>query len=375
MRAQSLGVWCVVALCAIASTARAQDSPRPHECSDAVTPAQRAALEQQELSHAYELPTWRLEAVRGNRTGPLSAQYALSVPVSVHIVRKSDGSGGMTQARVDSCLAVANRRFAGAGIRFYQNGATRFIDNTLYHDNVNTSARIDQLRGQDMVANSINVYFTCNLSDESGGLCGKSSFTVDAVQGIVYDTTCTAPDYPSTFPHELGHYLDLYHTHDTLFGTECPNGGNCATAGDKVCDTDADPDVSRPGWLSGCSYAGDTTLCGDTPTPDPTNLMSYGKACRTHFTGGQLDRALATLVNLRSNLIQAPGLGVVWVDYGFGGLQFGTYAAPYRTLSSAMSVVATGGTIVIKSGFTAERPSFTRAMTIDSFRGISTVGN
>ena len=57
---------------------------------------------------------------------------------------------------------------------------------------------------------------------------------------------CTAAGgNDTTLSHELGHYFDLYHTHETSFGTECPSGSNCQSAGDMVCDTPADPNLGQ----------------------------------------------------------------------------------------------------------------------------------
>ena len=50
------------------------------------------------------------------------------------------------------------------------------------------------------------------------GLCGEASFTATAVQGVLMDIDCAgSAANPSTFAHEIGHYFDLYHTHETFW--------------------------------------------------------------------------------------------------------------------------------------------------------------
>ena len=153
----------------------------------------------------------------------------------------------------------------------------------------------------DVVAGTINCYFV-----RSAPFCGISSFTTSPIQGIVYNNDCVAlATNKSTFPHEIGHYFNLYHTHETAFGTECTNGSNCATAGDLVCDTPADPNVLG-NVSTACLWTGSATPpCGGSPPYNPPvrNFMSYSnKDCRDHFTAQQNSRALTTLNTLRLEL-------------------------------------------------------------------------
>ncbi|QDV88963.1 Pregnancy-associated plasma protein-A [Phycisphaerae bacterium RAS2] len=322
-----------------------------------------------------------LEALGVYRSGP-AAEYILNVPVSIHIVHLDNGNGGISQADVDATMAFANSTWIGAGMQFFQAGATIHINNTNFYTGIDSQAEIDALRGTSSVPNTVNVYFTQNLSDGTNSLCGQATFTTSpGNQGIVVANDCTAPEYPSTFTHEMGHFFDLLHTHETVFGLECPNGSNCSTAGDLVCDTAADPtletDSDEPTYNvdpSTCTYFGTSMRCGQTFNPDPTNLMSYAGSCRSHFTYGQNSRALGTLVNLRSNLVNPPQLNVTWVDFAYGGGSNGSFNQPYNSLAAAVAAVAPGGRIVIKAGSTNQTLTINKALTLDSFRGSATVG-
>ncbi len=227
----------------------------------------------------------------------------LFVPVAFHVVRQNNGSGGLSQSRLNTAINDANLAFAGAGIGFFQCMDTDYIDSDAFYFNINTGAEIDALRRVNPVADAINVYCTPNLQ-----YCGISSFTNSSVQGIVMLNSCMATSTNhSTFSHEIGHYFNLYHTHEGAFGQECTSGSNCSNSGDLVCDTPADPGLGTSNVNSSCVYTGGGNgPCGGDPgySPDPRNYMSYSrKSCRNRFSSQQNSRARSTLLNLRPELL------------------------------------------------------------------------
>ncbi|MGD9691949.1 MAG: M43 family zinc metalloprotease [Phycisphaerales bacterium] len=266
--------------------------------------------------------------------GGREADSFIYVPLTFHVVRRSNGTGGLTQERLDQAIIDANIAYAPAGIAFCRPGPVDYIDSDNFYLNINTQLEIDQLRTTNVVPNTINIYFTEELFIGSSSLCGISAFTFSSVQGIVMRNSCTAlPTNASTFPHEIGHYFDLYHTHETALGRECVNGSNCTTAGDLVCDTPADPTLTTSNVNTSCVYTGTSfgTCSGDGRyAPDPTNFMSYSrKECRDFFSPGQLTRARATIFNLRPELVHllagdTNGDGVVnFIDLNMVLSQFG----------------------------------------------------
>ena len=85
-----------------------------------------------------------------------------------------------------------------------------------------------------------------------------------------------------TLTHELGHFFNLEHTFKA-----CTTASNCATAGDKVCDTPASNAA-----VFGCPAAGATTKC--TVKTLTMNYMDYtNDACMYMFTTGQATRMKA----------------------------------------------------------------------------------
>ena len=207
------------------------------------------------------------------------------IPIVAHIVRTSAGSGGLPQSQLDQGIADANALYQNTGMVF-QLLSVDYIDDDDYYNNINTTAEIDALIQENVVADAVNVYFTPNLSNESGGLCGRGSFTTSSPQGIAMANGCMGvSNNTSSFPHELGHFFDLFHTHETAFGAELVDGSNCGSAGDKLCDTPADPGLD-PGtnvtFFPSCTYNGSATDAnGDSYSPDTHQMMSYAdKNCR-----------------------------------------------------------------------------------------------
>lgn len=65
--------------------------------------------------------------------------------------------------------------------------------------------------------------------------------------------------------------------------------------------------------------------------------MSYSrKVCRDILTSQQREKALATLVNLRSELILSQLTSVTWVDIDYSGFELGAYHFSFSSLSQAI---------------------------------------
>jgi len=305
-------------------------------------------------------------------------EYTLNVPLTFHVVLRSDGSGGLSDEELDENIPQIHADFLATGIQFFRQGPVDVILSDFYYDQMTSAAQIDLLWGVNTVPNTINVYFVEAASRGNGGLCGRASFTTSGAQGVLMVNGCTASENASerTFTHELGHYFDLYHTHETVFGSECPSGSNCVIAGDLICDTPADPQLGSSNTTD-CVYDGNEMRCGQSFDPQVENFMSYSPdSCQTLFTSAQRNRSLATLINLRPNLIPGQLSNVVWVDFDFIGLfRNGSYAFPENTLADGLAGVAPGGRVVIKSSSSPTPITVDQNVKIDSFRGTSTVGD
>ena len=94
-----------------------------------------------------------------------------------------------------------------------------------------------------------------------------------------------------TLTHELGHFFNLDHTF-----AGCSSLANCATSGDRVCDT---PPSNAA--VYGCPNAGATTKC--TVKTLTMNYMDYtNDACMYMFTGNQATRMRAYYNTISSQI-------------------------------------------------------------------------
>jgi PKD repeat protein len=286
-------------LATIIATAIAVTTASPalsQECGTVVTP-EAAALQR-------SLPADFSKALN-QRDGQTAILY--NVPVTFHVVRRSDGTGGISDAQLNQTLIDLNLHYEQVGFRFF-----RFLDGNEYYKheihsdsfffNTNTLEMINLLRSNSVVANTLNIWFNDNVP-----FCGISSLPSSPVQGIVMNNWCSGlPGESSTIAHEVGHYFFLYHTHETFFGTECPDGSNCVTAGDLLCSTPADPTLQNR-VSDSCVYDSSKTpppACGSQVySPPLDNIMSYSnKACKDFFTQEQIDKQIWTLLNERAEM-------------------------------------------------------------------------
>lgn len=233
------------------------------------------------------------------------------VPIQWHVVTSSDGTRCITDAKLDQYLNALNEAFEQTDIAFCVTTETDLIvDDGLFG---NVSSHYD-LRMTNPTPNAIDIYWCPSLSD--GELCGTSSYTFAPIQGIAMQTTCMGNNNVSpVLIHEVGHYFDLFHTHEVAMGIECPNSGDCTLHGDLVCDTTpcrnlnfeecVDPATCEVQRDIGCVTSYPPPICDGSlyPPPDTTNYMSYSPThCLNTFTPGQRQRMNATYWNLRSEL-------------------------------------------------------------------------
>ncbi len=221
------------------------------------------------------------------------------VPIQLHIIRDNSGLGGISEADALAAVDRLNEYYIDASIHFYQCGGIDFIDNSTYFDyNKNQMAALDAAYSQTNVA---NIFIANTATSGSSSICGHAQFP-GGLDFIMQSASCM--NNGSTLAHEMGHYLGLYHTHTSSFGSEAVNGSDCATEGDLICDTPADPNLSGDVDNDGCIYEGTSTdENGDTYIPAVDNLLSYtSKVCRIKFTEEQMTKLLWTLQNERAYL-------------------------------------------------------------------------
>ncbi|MBK8500978.1 MAG: hypothetical protein IPL46_01575 [Saprospiraceae bacterium] len=231
------------------------------------------------------------------------------VPVQLHIVTRSDGTGGIPEADVLMAISDLNLIYAAAGLVFVVCDATNIIQNTALYE-IEGRDEGDNMSDFYNVDNVINIFFVDSIfNDDMDPLCGWAYYS----SSIFNDYVLMANDCVyggSTLPHESGHYCDLFHTHECIGGKEFVDGTNCMVAGDLMCSTPADPNLSGK-VDAACMYTGmDLDPNMQMYDPSTSNYMSYSRhACRNNFTAEQLAKIAFTAANARDyvNVLTCPG--------------------------------------------------------------------
>lgn len=235
--------------------------------------------------------------------GRLSSSTAfVEIPIKFHFVVQEEGDLGATDEQADALLAKMNTIYAPASMGFFHVGEyNRIVDPDNYNfDSPNEGA----VAVGNEVRNTINVFFFGTARSNGSPVCGYARFPGNGPDRIVVAYSCVLGG-ATTLEHELGHYFSLYHTHGkTNNGTtdERVDGSNCTVAGDDICDTPADPNLS--GKVTNCVYnGGETDANGEGFQPDPSNIMAYSPdACQDYFSPGQFERIRNGFENGRNYL-------------------------------------------------------------------------
>lgn len=206
------------------------------------------------------------------------------VPVQIHVVRKSDGTGGLRAELVQEALCKANSDFAPAGLYFYMANPVNFINDDLLWRGENGG--IYTTADEQKIPNVVNIYFH-GFSDT---WCGVYFPFPDIV---LVQNSC-ANYGSSTLTHELGHFFSLPHTFSGWEGGNTPpisdreriDKSNCRSAGDGFCDTG--PDYVARRWS--CPLTEELTDPSGTPfKPTPDFFMNYAlDACHKVFSNEQI---------------------------------------------------------------------------------------
>jgi len=262
-----------------------------------------------------------------------------TIPVVVHVIHNGEsyGSGtNITNEQVFSAIEALNEDFRRmTGTNGFGNGVDVRIEFCLAARNpsgqptngivrVNGSSvsnystmGIEASSGTGAVEESVkalstwpreaymNIWVVNEIENNDGGsgIQGYAYFPVNSpVDGIVllynaFGTVGNLKSYTNmnrTLTHEVGHYLGLYHTFNST--SSCTSETNCATQGDRVCDT---PPTIQAGSCSAPACSG---------TQQVANYMDYtSQTCQDMFTEGQKLRMRTTLETQRTSIITSMG--------------------------------------------------------------------
>ena len=262
------------------------------------------------------------QANYANQAAERTVQY---VPVALHAVRNTDGSDGISEAQLLDMMCILNDKYQDQEIQFYlTNPPINYINNTGINNVPNNFT--SELRSA-RIPNAINVFVTNNINDQLGaagyyqspaGWSGNDFIVV--ARNFVYAQ--------NVFPHEIGHFFSLLHPFhgwennpwsESAWGNpvganapsdpsifvspivnEFQNGSNCATAGDRICDTPPDYLFALHPNQGGCA---EWSIPVQDPNntvvnPQENNVMSYFGNCGSHdFTADQKEAIRVDLMN------------------------------------------------------------------------------
>ncbi len=254
-----------------------------------------------------------------------------TLTVKPHIVRRTNGTGGLTISDLNTSIAQLNQAYLQVGFHFTMSTPNYINNDTYFNQLLAASVNEFNMANPNIDSDYVNVFYAPNAGFLSGGQLFPANWTSlpqnTANRNWIIMNNGFAID-SETLPHEVGHYFNLLHTHDEGIAKEhvtrvtSDNCYNANTAGDLVIDTPADHDLATwPAYGTpyinidaGCNYiANKYDSCDPTLpyTPDTRNVMSYAYidavsiGCRIDFSQGQIDRMVHALDNLRPELTRS----------------------------------------------------------------------
>jgi len=215
-------------------------------------------------------PAYQKMVLRAKQANRARTQ-ATTIAIQVWQVQPSSGTWRDYEPYMSNTIDALNVHFQAIGVSFYLKSFTKITSNQFYRPSDADLASLNERYRSD---NALNLYFIgdfceqgCpNYSNPNVNITfGKATvpsflppntgnhknsngvFIATAALNYIFlnqpnSFVIYLSDYIfKTIPHEFGHYFDLYHTHEISRGVERVDGNNCASAGDMVCDTPADP--------------------------------------------------------------------------------------------------------------------------------------
>lgn len=253
-----------------------------------------------------------------------------TLKVYMHIIRRSNSSGGITLGQLEESKSYLDNAFAPHSIFFAYACDVIYIDSDLYY--ANPSVHLCGLISQSSHTDGLDVY----IGGDDSGVGGSAGSVLSYAFAIGGTLNGNIYSRSHVISHEMGHCFGLWHTHHgttlevgndcngniLMDPNECPecvddgihtNGDIC---GDYVLDTPADNNVNGRVDPNGCNFLGnDVDPCTNLNyTPSPVNIMSYTiPGCMKEFTPKQGKRMKSLIVldqGLSSRLLQ-PGSNTI----------------------------------------------------------------
>jgi hypothetical protein len=218
-----------------------------------------------------------LDEITGNYSDENSFPFDLNsvnthnkIPIRVHIVMNIKGSAGVNQVSIYNSIRLVNTYFRNVGIQFFTDSINYIND---YNYSYITSNNLKkELLVRYAVDSRINLFLVDSIKMGPFKSYGFTYFPNEADSNFIY----LDKDYlnGNSLTTMLGHFMGLLSTHEYAGGRELVSENNCATSGDFICDTYADPGLFDL-VIDSCQYIG--TMRDDTGkyfVPSVANIMS-----------------------------------------------------------------------------------------------------
>ena len=172
--------------------------------------------------------------------------------VIVHIVKDTFGIPNILESQIQTRLGLATSLFSEVCVSF-EICEFRYIDNFQYNK-LDPGFEWDQLQNEYHVKNHINMFFVKKTTTDSSFATHGGIAILDE-GGLVFKKNHSF----RIITQQLGYYFGLFYTNhgstSTGSNSELVDGSNCATTGDLICDTPADP-YYTPGikWIDSITH-------------------------------------------------------------------------------------------------------------------------
>jgi len=244
------------------------------------------------LTDSFVVKTCRADPTLFFCNSPQREKANINVNFAFHSIYGNGNQGYLSDSDIEGQMTQLNLDYAGRGNESSRTSWQFVLRNVTRTQNNEWFSNPQRNEREFKEALAVSPYDTLNnyFTDMPPGLLGwcyfPSDFPEDSPQAGCVNLFSTipggsTPNYNGgqTVTHEIGHGLGLYHVFQ---GSVCT--GNCATTGDRVCDTPPQRDST-----SGCPARQDS--CNDGIQDNYHNYMDYSyDDCMHLFTPGQSDR-------------------------------------------------------------------------------------
>lgn len=202
--------------------------------------------------------------------------------IVLHWVNDSLNSLNTDASALDPAIINLNKAFEPICVSF-EICKKEFI-NWYQFDTLDNIKEFDELERRVQEDYRINLYVV-NVPTELCGFARFNSIHQHNKMSLIVSKSCI---FYNALPHYMGSLFGLLHTEDNQFGKELADESNCATAGDKFCDTPADPGYNWNIPPPPCSLENKKKDAnGNYYTPDISNFMSQYFGCQCKFSREQ----------------------------------------------------------------------------------------